>query len=48
MKVNACTMLGASGNYADYQHLKQVLEQMVIDEELVGDTTTAPKLFTCG
>ncbi|XP_072284668.1 proteasome subunit beta type-4 [Pyxicephalus adspersus] len=37
MKVNACTMLGASGDYADYQYLKQVLEQMVIDEELVGD-----------
>ncbi|XP_077320006.1 proteasome subunit beta type-4 [Lithobates pipiens] len=37
MKVNSCTMLGASGDYADYQHLKQVMEQMVIDEELVGD-----------
>ncbi|XP_040188325.1 proteasome subunit beta type-4 [Rana temporaria] len=37
MKVNSCTMLGASGDYADYQHLKQIMEQMVIDEELVGD-----------
>ncbi|XP_040267836.1 proteasome subunit beta type-4 [Bufo bufo] len=37
MKVNSCTMLGASGDYADYQYLKQVLDQMVIDEELVGD-----------
>lgn len=37
MKVKACTMLRASGDYADYQHLKQVLEQMVIDKELFGD-----------
>ncbi|XP_053330761.1 proteasome subunit beta type-4 [Spea bombifrons] len=37
MKVNSCTMLGASGDYADYQYLKQVIDQMVIDEELVGD-----------
>ncbi|KAM9293895.1 proteasome subunit beta type-4 [Gastrophryne carolinensis] len=37
MTVNSCTMLGASGDYADYQHLQQVLNQMVIDEELVGD-----------
>ncbi|MBN3279488.1 PSB4 protein, partial [Polyodon spathula] len=36
-KVNSSTILGASGDYADYQHLKQVLEQMVIDEELLGD-----------
>ncbi|KAF0024078.1 hypothetical protein F2P81_022880 [Scophthalmus maximus] len=37
MKVNNNTILGASGDYADYQHLKQVIEQMVIDEELLGD-----------
>ncbi|XP_029437128.1 proteasome subunit beta type-4 [Rhinatrema bivittatum] len=37
MKVNDNTMLGASGDYADFQYLKQVLDQMVIDEELVGD-----------
>uniref|UniRef100_H3A4V7 Proteasome subunit beta n=1 Tax=Latimeria chalumnae TaxID=7897 RepID=H3A4V7_LATCH len=37
MKVNDCTVLGASGDYADYQYLKQVIEQMVIDEELLGD-----------
>ncbi|KAK7881037.1 hypothetical protein WMY93_032343 [Mugilogobius chulae] len=29
MKVNNNTILGASGDYADYQHLKQVIEQMV-------------------
>ncbi|KAG8124293.1 putative Proteasome subunit beta protein [Naja naja] len=37
MKVNDSTILGASGDYADFQHLKQVLEQMVIDEDLLGD-----------
>ncbi|TDH03649.1 hypothetical protein EPR50_G00144090 [Perca flavescens] len=37
MKVNDSTILGASGDYADYQHLKQIIEQMVIDEELLGD-----------
>nr|AFM87134.1 proteasome beta 4 subunit [Callorhinchus milii] len=37
MKVNECTVLGASGDYADYQYLKQVIEQMIINEELVGD-----------
>ncbi|XP_069796295.1 proteasome subunit beta type-4 [Narcine bancroftii] len=37
MKVNDTTVLGASGDYADYQHLKQVIEQMMIDEELLGD-----------
>ncbi|XP_063296301.1 proteasome subunit beta type-4 [Pelobates fuscus] len=37
MKVNSCTMLGASGDYADYQYLKQVIDQMIIDEELLGD-----------
>lgn len=29
MKVNDCTVLGASGDYADFQYLKQVIEQMV-------------------
>lgn len=28
-QVNNSTILGASGDYADYQHLKQVIEQMV-------------------
>ncbi|KAJ6652772.1 hypothetical protein lerEdw1_010626 [Lerista edwardsae] len=37
MKVNDSTVLGASGDYADFQYLKQVIEQMVIDEELLGD-----------
>ncbi|KAF3833443.1 hypothetical protein F7725_024647 [Dissostichus mawsoni] len=29
MKVNDNTILGASGDYADYQHLKHIIEQMV-------------------
>ncbi|NXL67094.1 PSB4 protein, partial [Chordeiles acutipennis] len=37
LKVNDTTMLGASGDYADFQYLKQVIDQMVIDEELLGD-----------
>ncbi|NWT63123.1 PSB4 protein, partial [Erythrocercus mccallii] len=37
LKVNDCTVLGASGDLADFQHLRQLLEQMVIDEELLGD-----------
>ncbi|NXX36004.1 PSB4 protein, partial [Nicator chloris] len=37
LKVNECTVLGASGDLADFQHLRQLLEQMVIDEELLGD-----------
>ncbi|XP_033927184.1 proteasome subunit beta type-4 [Melopsittacus undulatus] len=37
LKVNDTTMLGASGDYADFQYLAQVIDQMVIDEELLGD-----------
>ncbi|XP_015472175.1 proteasome subunit beta type-4, partial [Parus major] len=37
LKVNDSTVLGASGDLADFQHLRQLLEQMVIDEELLGD-----------
>jgi 20S proteasome subunit beta 7 len=29
MKVNDCTVLGGGGDYADYQHLKSVIEQKV-------------------
>ncbi|KAM4690897.1 proteasome subunit beta type-4 [Rhinophrynus dorsalis] len=44
MKVNPCTILGASGDYADYQHLKKAIDQMIIDEELLGDGHTySPK-----
>ncbi|NXC04622.1 PSB4 protein, partial [Orthonyx spaldingii] len=37
LRVNGSTALGASGDVADFQHLRQLLEQMVIDEELLGD-----------
>uniref|UniRef100_A0A2K6GSN4 Proteasome subunit beta n=1 Tax=Propithecus coquereli TaxID=379532 RepID=A0A2K6GSN4_PROCO len=37
VQVNDSTMLGASGDYADFQYLKQVLGQTVTDEELLGD-----------
>ncbi|NXH14173.1 PSB4 protein, partial [Bucco capensis] len=37
LRVNDSTMLGASGDYADFQYLKQIIDQMVIDEELLGD-----------
>lgn len=37
VRVNGSTALGASGDFADFQHLQQVLGQMVIDEELLGD-----------
>ncbi|KAM6395208.1 proteasome subunit beta type-4 [Rhynochetos jubatus] len=37
LRVNDTTVLGASGDYADFQYLKQVIDQMVIDEELLGD-----------
>ncbi|XP_072214692.1 proteasome subunit beta type-4 [Excalfactoria chinensis] len=37
LKVNDSTVLGASGDYADFQYLTQIINQMVIDEELLGD-----------
>ncbi|XP_032060520.1 proteasome subunit beta type-4 [Aythya fuligula] len=37
LRVNDSTVLGASGDYADFQYLAQIIDQMVIDEELLGD-----------
>lgn len=37
MRVNHCSVLGAGGDYADYQHLQAVIEQRVIDEESLQD-----------
>ncbi|CAN0079486.1 unnamed protein product [Lampetra planeri] len=37
MAVNDKTLLGASGDYADFQYLKDVLEQMVIDDQVLED-----------
>ncbi|XP_035671215.1 proteasome subunit beta type-4-like [Branchiostoma floridae] len=37
MKVNNTTVLAGAGDYADYQFLKEVLDQKIIDDELLGD-----------
>lgn len=37
MKVNDCTVLGAGGDFADFQHLRSIIEQQVIDEECLAD-----------
>jgi 20S proteasome subunit beta 7 len=36
-KVNDSTVMGAAGDYADYQFLKAIIEQRVIDEECLND-----------
>ncbi|CAH1788934.1 unnamed protein product [Owenia fusiformis] len=40
MKVNDQTVLGAGGDYADYQHIKDIIEQRMIDEECLDDGFT--------
>jgi len=42
MKVNDCTLMAAAGDYADFQHLKQNIEQMVIDEKIQDDGYSLP------
>uniref|UniRef100_UPI00358DF28C proteasome subunit beta type-4 isoform X2 n=1 Tax=Myxine glutinosa TaxID=7769 RepID=UPI00358DF28C len=37
MRVNDCTVLACAGDYADYQYLHDIIEQMVIDDEVAGD-----------
>jgi 20S proteasome subunit beta 7 len=37
MKVNETTILGAGGDYADYQFLHDIIEQKVIDEDCLDD-----------
>ncbi|XP_013408441.1 proteasome subunit beta type-4 isoform X2 [Lingula anatina] len=37
MKVNDSTVMGAGGDYADFQYIKSVIEQRVIDEECMND-----------
>nr|XP_011417423.1 proteasome subunit beta type-4 [Crassostrea gigas] len=37
MKVNDSAAIGISGDYADYQFMKSVIEQRVIDEECLND-----------
>lgn len=36
-KVNDATVMGAGGDYADFQFLKSIIEQRVIDEECLND-----------
>ncbi|GFR61067.1 proteasome subunit beta [Elysia marginata] len=36
-KVNDTTVVGAAGDYADFQYLTNVIEQQVIDEECLND-----------
>jgi len=36
-KVNESTMLGCSGDYADYQYLKRIIEQVAIDDDCKDD-----------
>lgn len=40
IKVNESTILGATGDIADFQHLKAIIEQKVIDEECADDGFT--------
>nr|KAG5695371.1 hypothetical protein BaRGS_033584 [Batillaria attramentaria] len=37
LRVNEDTVLGASGDYADYQFLTSIIKQRVIDEECLDD-----------
>lgn len=37
MKVNETTVLGAGGDFADFQHLRGIIEQQVIDEQCMAD-----------
>ncbi|PZC80504.1 proteasome subunit beta type-4 [Helicoverpa armigera] len=37
MKVNDLILLGNGGDYADYQYLKDIIEQKIIDEQCIGD-----------
>uniref|UniRef100_A0A663DM72 Proteasome subunit beta n=1 Tax=Aquila chrysaetos chrysaetos TaxID=223781 RepID=A0A663DM72_AQUCH len=48
LKVNDTTMLGASGDYADFQYLKQIIDQMVFlgYVDMLGVAYEAPTLAT--
>merc|ERR1712004_1537 len=37
MKVNETTVMGAGGDYADFQFIRSIIEQNVIDEECLDD-----------
>ncbi|XP_039747936.1 proteasome subunit beta type-4 [Pararge aegeria] len=47
-KVNDLTLLGAGGDYADYQYLRDIIEQKIIDEQCIGDgLQLKPKSLHC-
>ena len=48
MKVNDQTVLGASGDYADYQFLTSIIQQRVIEEDCLDDgfSSNAPGLHS--
>lgn len=48
LKVNDNIILGAGGDYADYQYLKDIIEQKIIDEDCLDDGfNLKPKSLYC-
>lgn len=48
LKVNDLILLGSGGDYADYQYLKDIIEQKIIDEQCIGDgLQLKPKSLHC-
>ncbi|KDR12542.1 proteasome subunit beta type-4 [Zootermopsis nevadensis] len=48
MHVNDNIILGAGGDYADYQYLKDVIEQKILEEECLNDGfSLKPKALHC-
>ncbi|XP_014204523.1 proteasome subunit beta type-4 [Copidosoma floridanum] len=48
LKVNNNIIVGAGGDYADYQYLKSIIEQKVLDEQCLDDGfTLKPKALHC-
>jgi len=48
MKVNDNIILGAGGDYADFQYLRSIIEQKILDERCLDDGfTLKPKALHC-
>jgi len=48
MKVNETTLLGCTGDYADYQYLQRIIEQIAIDDDCKDDGfQITPKSLYC-
>nr|CAI5869233.1 unnamed protein product [Callosobruchus analis] len=48
LQVNENILLGASGDYADFQYIKGFIEQKIIDEDCMGDNIKLkPKSLYC-